>query len=160
MGCIQSLRLRGIDLLWAKAHAPQPHGQHLVCSPFQPGGLAHNCLRAGLFQSVRPAQWKLTLSADLSNSAFYEEVNVIEFVAEVSYCHIGYQARHSDRSRFFVSAVQANSSAVSVTMIVAWCCEYAFCPFSCRLQGQHFVVHRLSRTSRLWQSMAESASTR
>lgn len=37
----------------------------------------------GLYQSIRPGQWKLSLLADVAHSAFYEEVSVLDFAAAV-----------------------------------------------------------------------------
>ena len=37
----------------------------------------------GFHQSVRPSQWKMMLNIDVSATAFYRSMPVIEFVAEV-----------------------------------------------------------------------------
>lgn len=37
----------------------------------------------GFHQSVRPSQWKMMLNIDVSATAFYRSMPVIEFIAEV-----------------------------------------------------------------------------
>ena len=47
------------------------------------GLIRYDAFRHGLFQSVRPSEWKLSLLADIAHTTFYEECPVIDFVTGV-----------------------------------------------------------------------------
>ncbi|KHJ99080.1 piwi domain protein, partial [Oesophagostomum dentatum] len=59
--------------------APQQHGQYHMESKLGGG----REVWFGFHQSVRPSQWKMMLNIDVSATAFYRSMPVIEFVAEV-----------------------------------------------------------------------------
>ncbi|EPB70479.1 piwi domain protein [Ancylostoma ceylanicum] len=58
---------------------PQQHGQYHMESKLGGG----REVWFGFHQSVRPSQWKMMLNIDVSATAFYRSMPVIEFVAEV-----------------------------------------------------------------------------
>ncbi|CAJ0564733.1 unnamed protein product, partial [Mesorhabditis spiculigera] len=60
-------------------HNPPQHGQFQTESKLGGG----REVWFGFHQSVRPSQWKMMLNIDVSATAFYRQMPVIEFIAEV-----------------------------------------------------------------------------